>query len=78
MTRGLMTRAAAFKHARADKGSQPVRVAGADAMRDPPSDWDDLDEMNDESFPASDPPSYTTRGVRKDERVLKRATRKRR
>lgn len=73
-----MTRAAAFKNAQGEKATQPVRVAGKDAMRDPPQDWDKLDEMNDESFPASDPPAFTTRGVkRKDERVLKRARRKR-
>ena len=68
-----MTRAAAFKNARAEQGSQPVRPAGRDAMRDPPREWDELDEINDESFPASDPPAFTSRGVtRKDERVLKR------
>ncbi|ARJ69400.1 hypothetical protein [Paracoccus contaminans] len=33
-----------------------VRPAGADAMRDPPRDWDELDEQIDQSFPASDPP----------------------
>jgi len=72
-----MTRAAAFKGSVETKTPRPVRPAGADAMRDPPSDWDTLDEMNDESFPASDPPSFTTRGVtRKDERLLKRARRK--
>jgi hypothetical protein len=78
MTRGRMTRAAAFKGARGDKGGQPVRVAGKDAMRDPPHEWDELDEINDESFPASDPPAFTSRGVKKaDERILKRAKRKR-
>ncbi|MBY0531832.1 MAG: hypothetical protein K2P86_07660 [Xanthobacteraceae bacterium] len=72
-----MTRAAAFKNATADKAIHPVRVAGKDAMRDPPKEWDKLDEINDGSFPASDPPSFTTRGVtRKDERVLKRAARR--
>lgn len=71
-----MTRAAAFKDARADRATQPVRPAGKDAMRDPPRDWDKLDEINDESFPASDPPAFNTRGIkRKDERVLKRAKR---
>ena len=33
-----------------------VRPAGTGAMRDPPREWDDLDEQIDESFPASDPP----------------------
>jgi hypothetical protein len=73
-----MIRAAAFKGATADKATQPVRNAGKDAMRDPPSEWDKLDDVNDESFPASDPPAFNTRGVkRKDERVLKRVKRKR-
>jgi len=38
--------------------SEPgVRPAGAESMRNPPSDWDDVDEASDESFPASDPPA---------------------
>jgi hypothetical protein len=79
MIRGRMTRAAAFKGGRAEKANQPVRPAGKDAMRDPPQEWDRLDDTNDESFPASDPPSYTTRGVKHtDERVLKRAASKKR
>ena len=32
-----------------------VRPAGRDAMRDPPAQWDKVDEAVDESFPASDP-----------------------
>jgi len=35
----------------------PVRPAGADAMRDSPEDWDEADQAADESFPASDPPA---------------------
>lgn len=33
-----------------------VRAAGRKEMRDPPADWDIVDEQSDESFPASDPP----------------------
>jgi hypothetical protein len=42
-------------------GAHPVgngRPAGPEAMRDPPADWDEVDEAGDESFPASDPPSH--------------------
>jgi hypothetical protein len=35
------------------------RPAGPEAMRDPPRDWDRVDEAVDESFPASDPPAYS-------------------
>ena len=34
-----------------------ARQAGADMMRDPPSEWTRVDEASDESFPASDPPA---------------------
>ena len=33
-----------------------VRVAGTSEMRIPPRQWDAVDGMADESFPASDPP----------------------
>lgn len=37
-----------------------TRHAGIDSMRDDPgSDWGDIDDMSDASFPASDPPSFT-------------------
>jgi|SRR3954462_13012322 hypothetical protein len=34
------------------------RIAGPEAMEFPPEDWDKVDQASDESFPASDPPSY--------------------
>ncbi len=37
-----------------------VRAAGPDGMRNEPvRDWDKVDQASDESFPASDPPSYS-------------------
>ena len=35
----------------------PVRPAGPESMRDPPDKWDEVDQAEDESFPASDPPA---------------------
>jgi hypothetical protein len=43
----------------ADKHYGRIRHAGPQDMRDPPKNWDDVDEGSDESFPASDPPSCT-------------------
>lgn len=34
-----------------------ARSAGPEAMRDPPRDWEKVDQASDESFPASDPPA---------------------
>lgn len=39
--------------------SGSARAAGPDAMRDPPRQWDDVDQASDESFPASDPPAVS-------------------
>jgi hypothetical protein len=39
--------------------SGSARSAGPDAMRDPPSHWDKIDQSSDESFPASDPPAIS-------------------
>lgn len=35
-----------------------IRDAGPSQMSNPPSRWSKLDENSDESFPASDPPSF--------------------
>jgi hypothetical protein len=35
-----------------------TRPAGPEEMNYPPKDWDEVDQASDESFPASDPPSY--------------------
>ena len=39
--------------------SGAARSAGPDAMRDPPRDWEKVDQASDESFPASDPPAVS-------------------
>ena len=39
--------------------SGAARSAGPDAMRDPPKDWEKVDQAVDESFPASDPPAVS-------------------
>ncbi|HWT12902.1 MAG TPA: hypothetical protein VN231_09130 [Allosphingosinicella sp.] len=39
--------------------SGSARSAGPDAMRDPPKDWEKVDQASDESFPASDPPAVS-------------------
>jgi hypothetical protein len=37
--------------------SGAARSAGPEAMRDPPKQWEQVDQASDESFPASDPPA---------------------
>jgi hypothetical protein len=39
--------------------SGAARSAGPEAMRDPPSEWEKVDQAVDESFPASDPPGVS-------------------
>lgn len=36
-----------------------IRPAGTSTMRDPPENWDKVDEASDESFPASDAPNLS-------------------
>jgi hypothetical protein len=38
-----------------------ARAAGPESMRDPPGEWDKVDQASDESFPASDPPNLTSK-----------------
>jgi hypothetical protein len=39
--------------------SGAARSAGPEAMRDPPKEWEKVDQAADESFPASDPPAIS-------------------
>ena len=56
---------AAAAHSRGKTAPGPVgtsgsaRSAGPEAMRDPPEEWDEIDQSVDESFPASDPPAVS-------------------
>jgi hypothetical protein len=51
---------AAFAHGESDPANfDQTRSAGPEGMRDTPGEtWDKVDQAGDESFPASDPPSY--------------------
>jgi hypothetical protein len=55
----------AAAHSRGKTAPGPVgqsggaRSAGPEAMRDPPSEWEKVDQSSDESFPASDPPAVS-------------------
>lgn len=73
VTRQLARASPAPRHSRSSHTRQPlamasaehrapveangIRPAGPEAMRDPPPDWDAVDEADDQSFPASDPPA---------------------
>jgi len=49
---------AAFADGQPSGGTNPVRDAGPEAMRDGQArNWSSVDEASDQSFPASDPPS---------------------
>lgn len=49
---------AAFAPGQPGQGGNPVRDAGAEAMRDGGARaWSRVDEASDQSFPASDPPA---------------------
>lgn len=50
---------AAFAHGEIEPGNfDQTRSAGPEGMRDAPANWDKIDQAADESFPASDPPSF--------------------
>ncbi len=50
---------AAFADGETDSENfEQTRNAGTSSMRSDPDDWEDIDDMSDASFPASDPPSF--------------------
>ena len=62
----LSLRATSRTVTRAEPATAPVapaqsRPAGPESMAYPPENWDEVDEASDESFPASDPTSFTSR-----------------
>lgn len=54
---GRRVRGGAPAHEAGENGG--ARAAGPEAMRDPPEDWEKVDQASDESFPASDPPAIS-------------------
>ena len=51
---------AAFRDGETDRENfDQTRSAGYEALKDPPQEWEMVDEMSDSSFPASDPPSFS-------------------
>lgn len=58
--RGVLQQGAAFAQGEIEPANfDQTRSAGPEAMRDQPGDtWDKVDQAADESFPASDPPSF--------------------
>ncbi len=50
---------AAFAEGETDEENfDQTRNAGTSSMKSEPDDWEDIDDMSDASFPASDPPSF--------------------
>jgi hypothetical protein len=50
---------AAFADGETDEENfDQTRNAGTSSMKSDPDDWEDIDDMSDASFPASDPPSF--------------------
>ncbi len=70
-----MPRAAAFRKPE-QSSKRPVRPAGPESMRDPPEQWDKVDEAADASFPAQRSAADHAAGVKKDDAALDEAVKK--